>query len=205
MKPPRIIAFVKIPRPGTVKTRIAAVLDADAAAAIYRVLLQRTMAVLAEFENVELRYTPDDAAKEIQPWQRRGWTAASQGEGDLGQRMERAVIDARTAGEDATILIGSDCPGLEPADLNAAVQSLETTDAVIGPATDGGYWLLGLSARAAASAEVWFRDIPWSTEHVRRCTLERARAAGFSCRELRELRDVDTLEDWREWQRTAPL
>ncbi|MBL9138431.1 MAG: TIGR04282 family arsenosugar biosynthesis glycosyltransferase [Verrucomicrobiales bacterium] len=205
MKSPRIIVFLKIPRPGSVKTRIAATLDADAAAAIYRVLIQRTLGALAEFENVELRYAPDDAAKEIQPWLRRGWTCAPQGEGDLGQRMQRAVLDAMAADQEAVILIGTDCPAMEAEDLQAAARALENQDAVLGPATDGGYWLLGLGRRAAAAPAVWFHDIPWSTDQVQRCTLEKARAAGLTCGALRPLRDVDTVEDWREWQRTAPL
>lgn len=205
MKLPRIIVFLKLPRPGLVKTRIAAALDPEAAAAIYQVLIQRTLSALADFEQVELRYTPDEAAKAVEPWLRRGWTLAPQGDGDLGQRMAAAVRDALAAGEEKVVLVGTDCPGLQTADLNAAFEGLEKHDAVMGPAADGGYWLLGLGNRAANLPAVWFQDMPWSTEQVLARTLDNARAAGLSCLALRELRDVDTIEDWREWLRHTPL
>ncbi len=205
MKSRRLTVFLKVPRPGWVKTRIAEALDPEAAAAIYRILIQRTLAALADLEHVEVRYAPDDAAKEVQPWLRREWTMVPQGDGDLGQRMAAAVGDARAAGVEEVVLIGSDCPALQPADFAAAYDALEHHDAVIGPATDGGYWLLGLGPRAADLPAVWFQDMPWSTDQVFSLTIDNAQAAGLSCHRLRELRDVDTLEDWREWLRHSPL
>lgn len=193
----RVVVFLKAPRPGEVKTRLAADLDPPAAAAIYRVLVERTLAVVAGAWQVELRYAPDDAREEIAPWLRPGWRGAAQGGGDLGVRLERAVSDAMGGGVNRVVLVGTDCPELGTADIEEAWRDLELHDVVLGPATDGGYWLIGLRRR-------WpelFRDIPWSTDRVLATTRARAAGAGLRLALLRERADVDTLEDWRRWLR----
>lgn len=197
----RVIVFVKPPRPGLVKTRLAAELDAAAAAAIATVLLNRTIATLHPFPDVELRMTPDDAGPEIERWRRSGWDLRPQGEGDLGARLDRAFAEAFAGGEDRVVAIGTDCPALTEEDLRDAFAALEIADVVLGPAEDGGYWLVGLRAPAAGL----FENIPWSSDAVLAATLERARTAGLSVSQLRRLGDVDTLEDWRRWLRTHPL
>ena len=93
------------------------------------------------------------------------------------------------------ILIGTDCPTIEPTDLDEARSALEIHPVVIGPARDGGYWLIGLNAPCPAL----FEGINWSTESVLSDTLARATAAGLSYYILRELRDVDTEADWKKW------
>lgn len=193
----RVIVFVKAPRPGWVKTRLAADLDPEAAAAIHRVLVGRTVARLGRLPDVELRFAPDDAGAEIKPWLRPGWRLAGQGTGDLGERLERATSAALTEGSRGAVVIGTDCPALEPEDLDEATAGLEQHDVVLGPAEDGGYWLIGLRAPQPAL----FRGIPWSTAEVFERTCDRARDAGLSMRSLRRLRDVDTLHDWRAWLR----
>lgn len=201
MNSSRVIVLLKAPRPGLAKTRIAAALDDHAAAAIYRVLVDRTLAAVKEIPEVELRYTPDGAEPEIQPYLRAGWRARPQGEGDLGVRLERAVHDAFTEGARRLVVVGTDCPEMTAADLRDAFDALVELDLVLGPATDGGYWLLGLRRPVPGL----FRDIPWSTGTVLSDTEARARAAGLSVGLLRRLSDVDTLEDWRRWLREAPL
>lgn len=195
---PRVVLFAKAPRPGLVKTRIAAELDAPAAAAIYRVLLQRTLATLHRFPG-ELRFTPADARDEFQAWLPHGWTLADQGAGDLGVRLRRAVEHALANGAQAVLLLGADCPAVEAGDVTEALHALENHDVVFGPASDGGYWLLGVRQMHP----FLFEKMPWSTSSVLPLSLERAREAGLRTHLLRELRDIDTLEDWRTWLRTV--
>ena len=192
MPEPRIIIFVKAPRPGFVKTRLAAAIGNEAARGAYRRLAETVVANLAPLPHTELRFTPDDAENEIAHWLSDDWTARPQGEGDLGERMHRAFIEAKGP----AIIIGSDCPQVELSDLRTAAKTLQARDAVIGPATDGGYWLIGLNAPCPAL----FENIKWSTSDVLPKTLEKANEAGLSVQLLRELTDVDTGEDWQRWK-----
>jgi rSAM/selenodomain-associated transferase 1 len=192
MPEPRIIIFVKAPRPGFVKTRLAAAIGNEAACGAYRQLAETVLAHLAPLPHLELRFTPDDAEDEITHWLSDGWTAHPQGEGDLGERMHRAFTEAKGP----AIIIGSDCPQVELSDLRTAAKTLQARDAVIGPATDGGYWLIALNAPCPAL----FENIKWSTSDVLPKTLEKANEAGLSVQLLRELTDVDTGEDWQRWK-----
>lgn len=191
----RLIVFVKSPRPGFVKTRIAGVLGAEAAAAIYRTLVERVLANLAGLREVELRFAPDDARAEIERWLRGGWRACPQGEGDLGARLQRAFAGAFAAGARRVVVIGSDCPEVGADDIREAWQALASVDVVLGPARDGGYWLIGL----AQPQPRLFADMPWSTAEVFRQTVERARALGLRVAPLRRLADVDTAADWQRF------
>lgn len=194
--------FLKSPRPGSVKTRLAAGLDAEAAAAIAVVLIDRTMAALSEFGGrVELRFTPDDAGDEIRRWGAKAWRAVPQGEGDLGQRLERAVAAAFAEGETRVLVVGTDCPGLSAEDLDEALRILEDRDVVLGPSEDGGYWLIGLRLPLPEL----FAGVAWSTDTVCETTRRRAVEGGRSVGLLRRQLDVDTLEDWRRWLREQPL
>ncbi len=201
MKDGRVIVFLKAPRPGFVKTRIAVRLDDEAATAIYQALVGMTLSRLTEVEHVELRYAPDEAGAEMAAWQRTGWIIRPQGEGDLGDRINRAVATAFDEGAGKVLILGSDCPEFAAEDLDVASSALDEHDVVLGPAKDGGYWLLGL----ARPRPELFRGIPWSTDQVFRTTENRALEAGLRIARLRQLRDVDTLEDWRAWLREHPL
>ncbi len=188
MTDPRLIVFVKAPRPGFVKTRIAATLGADAACRIYSGLVATLLATLAPLPKVELRFTPDEALDEIQPWLRPGWSASPQGPGDLGNRMHRAFVDAGGS----AILIGSDCPYIQQAHLSQAAEHLATHDVVLGPAEDGGYWLIGLNRPCPAL----FEGIDWGSSTVLAATLKEAALQDYRVQLLPTLRDVDTLEDY---------
>jgi rSAM/selenodomain-associated transferase 1 len=195
----RLIVFLKSPSHGEVKTRLASQLDHDAAAAIYRVLINKTLRALFHETEVELRFSPDDAWDDIQPWLRDTWHAHPQGNGDLGTRLERAAEVAFSGGASRVVIIGTDCPALEARDLHLAWNALATHDLVVGPSMDGGYWLIG--------TQVWpsgiFRDIPWSTSDVLATTLQRAAEHRFRVHQLRPLLDIDTLQDWRRWLRAG--
>jgi rSAM/selenodomain-associated transferase 1 len=192
----QLIVFVKAPRPGFVKTRLAAALGPDEAAAAYRALAERLFAHLAGLTEVELRYTPDEALYEIQPWLRDGWRAQPQGAGDLGERLTRATEHAFVAAARRVAVIGSDCPDVSEADVRAAWLALAENDVALGPASDGGYWLVALREPQPGL----FARMPWSTDEVLATTLERAEALGLKVALLRTLSDVDTAEDWERFR-----
>jgi hypothetical protein len=175
-----------------VKTRLARALGATKAAAAYRWLATSLLDRLAGLPNVQLRFAPADAAREVRPWLRPGWRADPQGSGDLGRRLARAFAENFATGDRRVVIIGSDCPAVDRADIRQAWRALETHDLVLGPAHDGGYWLIGLRAPQPGL----FRQMPWSTEQVLAETLARARAAKLRACLLRQLADVDTEADW---------
>jgi rSAM/selenodomain-associated transferase 2/rSAM/selenodomain-associated transferase 1 len=146
--------------------------------------------------SLEICYTGADRAG-MQGWLGEGRLYSSQGEGDLGQRMERAMSRAFAQGKRRVVLIGTDCPALSSAHLRQAFSLLRGADAVIGPALDGGYYLLGLRRMHAGI----FTQMPWGGDQVFSRTRERLCRAGFSVRELPPLGDVDTPSDLDAWTR----
>lgn len=189
----QLIIFVKAPRPGFVKTRLAADLGAADAASAYRMLMETLLRNLQDLPQLELHFTPDDALEDIRHWLRFGWTAKPQSAGDLGRRLQTAFSSAFASGSEKVVVIGSDCPSVRPEDIRAAWGGLANHDVVLGPAADGGYWLIGLRK----PCEHLFENLPWSTPAVLQETLRRCRANGLQTLQLRELRDVDTKEDWQ--------
>lgn len=174
------------------KTRLAAAIGAEAALAVYRRLAEHTVAeALGAGAAVRAHVTPDGAAEQAAGWLGEGPLYLPQGEGDLGARMERAFAEAFAAGHGPVAIVGSDLPGLSADLLRRALALLEHHDAVVGPAEDGGYYLLALREPCPAL----FREVPWSTERVLSVTLERLREAGLGAVTLEELRDVDEVED----------
>jgi rSAM/selenodomain-associated transferase 1 len=195
MNESRLLVFLKAPRPGTVKTRLAATLGAAEACAAYQRLVGTLLRQLVALENVDLCFTPDDVGSEIMPWAKPTWRLKPQGNGDLGCRLDRAFRRAFDEGAERVVIIGSDCPEVDASDIQAAWTALLSHDVVLGPATDGGYWLIGLRA----PQRELFVDIPWSTDKVLRETQKRCGVAGLTTRLLRELSDVDTEADWRRF------
>jgi hypothetical protein len=183
----RIVIFAKAPVPGRVKTRLIPELGADGAAKTARRMLDWTvLQARGTGLPVELCGEPDPAT-----WYRPrpGVEFTAQGEGDLGERLERAARRVLAAGP--VLLVGSDCPELGRARLVAAAEALSARDAVIHPALDGGYVLLGLR-RLDPSL---FADIAWSTDAVAAQTIARIEALGWSLHVGEALRDVDVPED----------
>jgi rSAM/selenodomain-associated transferase 1 len=193
----RLIIFLKAPQAGRVKTRLAAELGPATALHTYQRLVETLLGRLSTVERVELRFSPDNAAGEVSHWLREGWNLRGQGTGDLGERLCRAFRDAFESDARRVVIIGSDCPDVTHADIKAAWTALETHDVVFGPATDGGYWLIGLRAVHQAL----FDGIHWSTNTVLAETLAACERCGLTVHRLRELADVDTAEDWRRFIR----
>jgi rSAM/selenodomain-associated transferase 1 len=195
VQPNQLLVFVKAPRPGFVKTRLAMAIGGEAACAAYCRVAGRLLEQLTPLDGVELRFAPDDAEAELRPWLRRGWKLSAQGPGDLGVRLHRAVESARAAGAERVVAIGSDCPDVTVADVESAWEALQSHDVVLGPASDGGYWLIGLKE----SQPRLFDGIAWSTETVFAQTLQRCHAVGLLVHQLRQLDDIDVEEDWRRF------
>ncbi len=194
----RLIVFVKAPRSGFVKTRLADSIGAEAACEAYRELAQTLFDSLTDLANVELRFAPDDADAEIRPWLRPGWTASPQGEGDLGDKLHNAFLAAFKDGCEKVAIIGSDCPDVTGADIREAWKRLNQRDLVLGPATDGGYWMIALKRPCARL----FQKIAWSTGSVLAQTIAAGTDAGLEIDCLRPLTDIDTLDEWREFVKT---
>lgn len=196
-----LIVFAKAPVPGYVKTRLARAIGDEAAARLAQRMLMETLgnAAAAGIGPVELCCAPDDSAPILRAAAAaHGICLTRQGVGDLGARMQRALARSLCKHSRA-LLIGTDAPGLGPAELRAAAGLLTSHSAVFTPAVDGGYVLVGLSAPQPAL----FDGIEWSTPRVMAQTRERARSLGLVLGELPPLADVDEPEDLvhvpREW------
>jgi rSAM/selenodomain-associated transferase 2/rSAM/selenodomain-associated transferase 1 len=198
--PPTLQVFAKAPVPGRVKTRLARTIGTEAATAAYRALAERTLATAAAARRagvagaIELWLDPESDPAAIAPWRDRyGVTIETQAGDDLGSRMHSALRSSIARGVPA-LLVGTDVPGYDVAYLAHAAAALERHDAVIGPAEDGGYVLIGL----ARDIDV-FGGVPWSTSEVMASTCARLAAAGASHVELPPLWDVDTVDDFLRW------
>lgn len=187
---PWLVIFLKEPRPGRVKTRLANDLGNVRAARWHR----RHCLALIHRLGPDPRWTTILAvAPDKEGLQSRIWPAhlprIGQGKGDLGTRMAR-VMRLLPAGP--AIIVGSDTPGATPQRVNRAFGLLGRNDAVFGPSPDGGYWLVGLKRTRAVSPHT-FRDVRWSSEHALADS-----AASLNCRSIGfadTLHDVDTVSD----------
>ncbi len=197
----RLFLFSRYPWPGRTKTRLIPRLGAEGAAALQRAMTAHTVrtahGVAARSGTcVEVRYDGATPSR-MRQWLGKGLCFRAQGEGDLGQRIERAFRDAFAGGDRRVVVIGCDSPELDTPLLNGAFRALDQTDLVIGPARDGGYYLIGLKAPAA---QLW-RDIAWGSERVLAQTLKAAGQMGLRHSLLPELEDVDRPEDLGVWER----
>jgi len=192
MSPTLVVIFAKAPQAGRVKTRLAASIGALEAERLYKRLLERTIATAlsARCGPVELHGMPRDHALLRAIALRNRIALRSQSAGDLGTKMGSAFRQGLRSHR-KMVLIGCDCPALDVRDLRRAARLLSGCDAVLSPAEDGGYPLIGLSRCTPRL----FDDMKWSTPTVIGDTRHRLRELGWTWRELRTLWDVDRLED----------
>ncbi|MBB3033588.1 TIGR04282 family arsenosugar biosynthesis glycosyltransferase [Alteriqipengyuania lutimaris] len=184
---PEIAIFARWPEPGKAKTRLIPALGEQGAADLYARLLELTVREARESGlPFHLRVTGDDPAR-FRELLGEDLDVRDQGDGDLGDRLARVPTPG--------IMIGSDCPGLTAALLREAATVLPNRDAVIGPAQDGGYWLLGLSEPCPQL----FTNMAWSTPAVFAETLRRFERLGISPHLLPELADIDTGDNLDAW------
>ncbi len=196
----RICILTRFPRLGEVKTRLVPPLSAEDALALHdrmsRHTLRRALALSATGDaRVEVR---TDAAfpRVAYDWLGRGFAARYQGEGDLGDRIRLAFGSAFGLGAKRVVVVGSDCPRLTSAHLRDALQRLAHVDIVLGPSTDGGYYLVALRAESGKrSVPVLFTGVPWSTADVLATTIAIAENNDLTYAVLETLPDVDLPED----------
>jgi rSAM/selenodomain-associated transferase 1 len=184
-----VAIFAKAPVPGRVKTRLTPPLTPDEAARVARASLLATLrrfvpAAEATFA-LFLEGTADHTIRALAAGL--GVGIFPQSEGDLGSRLRAAFGFLRMRGADVTVALGSDSPTLDPLRLSEAIEALQRHDLVIGPAEDGGYYLIGMRGDHGAV----FEGIPWSTPEVTPSTLDRAERLELSTCVLPEWYDVD--------------
>jgi rSAM/selenodomain-associated transferase 1 len=190
-----VLFFVKYPEPGAVKTRLAVDSSPELAAEFYKVFVEEKLAELAGSVDAEIIvfFAPETARRAMGDWLGTGRRYIAQKGADLGRRMENGFREAFFMGYERVVLVGSDIPGLTPDLLAQGLTPLTPERASLGPAEDGGYYLIGFH-RKGFVPEV-FRDMAWSERDVLQVTLRRLAQAGRACVELDPLEDVDTLED----------
>ena len=199
-----LVVFLKYPRPGLVKTRLVPTLGAESAAELYRVLaeevLRATIAPKGEYETLVF-FDPPEEAEAMRAWLP-GVRLRAQSGGDLGARMSAAFTQAFERGASRVAIIGTDAPGVTSGVVVEALAALDRAEVVVGPADDGGYYLLALKEPRPEL----FRGIAWSTATVLEDTLRLAADEELGVHQRPPLRDVDTPEDLRaEWPRVRPL
>lgn len=200
-----IMIFTRYPDPGATKTRLIPALGPDGAADLQRQLTEHALRQAAQVPGArcEVHYTGTDEPA-MREWLGDAVALAPQIDGDLGRRMAAAFRHAFDAGADAAVIIGIDSPDIGPETHEAAFDSLRRNDVVLGPATDGGYYLVGLRSDAARRAlPQMFDGIDWSTDRVFVQTIEKLDALGLRAARLAPLDDIDRPEDLAVWQRHA--
>ena len=191
----RLIIFTRYPEPGKAKTRLIPVLGAVGAANLHRQLTEHTLSKVKELQSfrplsVEV-YFAGNNPQLMKDWLGSDIVYQPQSEGDLGCRMAEAFRSAFTSGSDSVIIIGTDCPGLDAQLIGEAFEKLASHNLVLGPATDGGYYLIGLRRLI----EELFVGIPWGTSEVWQQTVEIAERMGIAIASLPPLSDIDRPED----------
>lgn len=193
---PVVAIFAKAPIPGQVKTRLTPALRAEEAADLYRALLLDTIEVVESTQaSVTIAFTPSTARRPLERLLGRRRHLLAQPPGDLGARLEGVLGLMQESGGKRLLVIGSDCPGLTPERILEAWRALESAPVVLGPALDGGFYLLGVTQPVTGL----LRDVPWSTGRVLEATRARLLERGLLVHELAEERDLDTPRDLFEW------
>ncbi|MBU0961515.1 MAG: TIGR04282 family arsenosugar biosynthesis glycosyltransferase [Proteobacteria bacterium] len=194
-----VILFTRYPSPGKCKTRLIPVLGDQGAVRIHQQLVRHILKELdacISRDNTELCIYYDGCSRQdMEAWLGNGYSFVQQEGEELGQRMAQALIQTLGQGQNV-ILLGSDCPDISASLLQDALDSLHHHDMVIGPAHDGGYYLIGLARNVSIDAcRNLFSEIPWSTPQVLSKTLERAQKQKLHIHTLPTLHDIDRADD----------
>lgn len=198
-----LIIFARAVRPGKVKTRLSPAFSEQEAAEIHAALvgdvIEEAVAALSGRATVTLAWSePGQKASDVIPSAPAGIDEEVQPGGDLGERMALTIQGKLREGFQRVVILGSDAPTLPADHLTAAFEALDRSEVVLGPATDGGYYLVGMSR---LHLEI-FHHIQWGTPEVMAVTRRRLKDAGARFKELGPWRDVDTPEDlahlWKE-------
>lgn len=189
--------MLKAPVSGSVKTRLAADIGPDQAAAVYRNLVELQIAEIPSDWKIRICFSPTDAKSQMIDWLGNAHEFIPQSQGDLGNRLHHAMNQYFKKNSGNLFFLGGDCPYLNKNLLKEANQKLTSTDIVIGPTFDGGYYLLGMKEPTPCL----FKEIQWSTEIVYQQTLTRLAEQKLNFEELKCLEDIDTLDTWKRFQK----
>jgi len=204
--PERLIVFTRFPEPGKAKTRLIPALGAEGAARLQRRMTEHIMAAVAKARQrpgltVEVRHEGGSTAL-MREWLGSQFSYRPQGPGDIGRRMARAFKAAFNDSQGAAVIIGSDIPGISAEIIRQASEGLKKNDLVLGPAHDGGYYLIGL--KNSLPAETYprlFEGINWGTGEVLSRTLSSAKMLELRYVQLEELADLDRPADLHVWEK----
>ncbi len=194
-----ILLFTKFPEPGKSKTRLIPAVGAEQAALIQR---QMTTEVLASISHYRIEYPIDlriyydgGTLHLMREWLGEQNLYTTQINGDLGSRMAAAITE-HIQKYAAIVIVGSDCPDIDSVILHQAFTALRSYDVVIGPAYDGGYYLIGVQANITQeNLNYLFTEINWGSGEVLSQTIAKLREKNLSYRLLKRLNDIDTPED----------
>ncbi len=194
------MVFLKAPRKGTVKTRLAKDVGNDVAALLYRHFVLDVLDILKTKRwDIAIQYDPPGSARQIRQWLGPDFRYAPQRGSGLGKRMRNAFESAFADGVQRAILIGTDAPDLPSRFIHRAEKALQTVDAVLGPCRDGGYYLIGFTREGFAPAV--FTGIPWSTSRVFQLTERALNQRGRRFHVLPIWQDIDNIADLHELAR----
>ena len=200
----RLIIFTRYPVPGRTKTRLIPALGPEGAADLQRQMTEHTLSVvgplISEGIQLQVRYEGGEES-DMKKWLGEVLSFVPQGEGDLGDRMRRAFGDSFNEGFEKAVIVGTDCPSLGADDVAEALDLLEENTLVLGPAVDGGYYLIGIRSDASEWLyELVFENIPWGTDQVFNTTVNVLAETGLDVGLLNEKADVDEPEDLVHWE-----
>jgi rSAM/selenodomain-associated transferase 1 len=190
---PTLLVFLKYPAPGRVKTRLAEVIGADEAARLYRQWISLVLDKLQPMRDDArlIGYFDGAPVEKFDEWRQLADEWWAQPESDLGSRLAAGFQKAFAAGTSCCLAVGTDCLELGPHDVRAAIEALGSHDAALGPAHDGGYYLVG----TRSLLDDFFSGIRWSSPQTLQDQLHRCERSGWSVQLLRPCRDIDSYQD----------
>ena len=197
--------FAKAPVPGTVKTRMSPPLSPAQCLRLHEALLNHTLARMRPLmaSGVEaslcLTGTLEQALEHAGRMDARGFGVDVQHGAHLGERLSHALTTRLSQGFSKVIFVGADCPSLGSKTVRDAIRALNRQEVVVGPARDGGYYLIGFAARLPQVLQ----GIPWGTPAVYETTLDRLRRRGVRWKSLERKSDLDTFGDLKQFCRQA--
>jgi len=202
LKTALLVYFTRFPEPGSTKTRMLPELSPEEAAELQRGMTEHCLSVSIpplHDVDVQVRYTGGERT-DLRAWLGPDFLYTEQTPGDLGERMARAIEEGFEQAYGKVVLCGTDCPAMNSFHTLSAFAALDHCDVVIGPAADGGYYLIGLEMRGAPEfLHDLFEGVAWGGDSVRAKTLENARKLDLRIHELDELNDVDRPADLTHW------